>query len=493
MQKQRALRPDIEADRILQNVQDTLNKIVDLFEQLKSRRPQRRDTRPEVPDQQLQRLSLEGLAASRLYQCLCRACPVEDHEKHTAFLGLESGSGAVDNQTEHHMAIESRMGNTLIWLRVVSVMSRASNQREPAGAAGPPLLTEPETRGGKGQLSEDYALHPPSKVQKRETDHTATSRRYANLISDRPTDHHYRRIQDHSAMQIQVCPEYLAQHNDDLLVMQIGDVSSICHRIYFLPKDKQPLKPCESISLAKMLQARRVPEKILKRSRMASRETQGMLWIVRVARLVSEAILRFDWRDSRCRWKSDNVIFYTPSQDCVAEHGPFLKVNLESTRGHHSGGTTTTSTTANDNSSAIDNDRTPVMITNGDGHEKALLNLGFILLQLGLFEPIEASLEIMGEEDCREYILHHTTPGKLAEFIITGDEYINVVRRCANFFSPIIPTLSSDSTTLSHGGQTVASKEKYSVSEEIFRKEYYRSIISPLRKLENELTEMDRL
>lgn len=370
---------------------------------------------------------MEGLAVATLFECLCRACPAKDHRSHTAYLSLKSENLA-SPETEYYMAIQSRIRGEkgLIWLRVVSIVSEvnqnsAHDSERPSDPVFPEIHLKPGTVSRKRQLSSDAAL-PPSKTSRTDTGH-GTRRKTDPAI--------------YGLAHIQVCPEYLAQHEgSNLLAMQMGDVSSVYHRIYFLPAEKRPLEKCEPISLANMLLERKKPEMAL----MRGRKLDGLLWVVSVARLIAEAVLRLNWLDSSWQWGKENVIFYT-SQNATHDLEPFLKVKIESQE---------------QGTSAIDDRPTT------SGRSRTLLNLGFILLQLGLFKPIEASPDILSEERCRAFILSQIESNDIR----TLGNYLKIVRCCATF--PV-------------------GREKNEMNEQDFSEIFYQHIVFPLKGMEAEL------
>jgi hypothetical protein len=395
--------------------------------------PHKEQSEPEgeASPEEFDRLSLEGLAAAALFQCFCRACPARDHRIHTAYLSLSLASENVFGpETECHMAIQSRIrgDKDLTWLRVVSAVCKVnSNPAHEPEQPRTPVAIEipfvPESAGHKRKLSADAAL-PPSKMLRPD----------AGRGVRRRTDPELYILSQDIPNQIQVCPEYLVHHEGpDLLAMQMGDASSVCHSIYFLPANKRPLEKCEPISFANMLRE-------CKRPGMALKRGQDLVWIVRVARLIAEAVLRFDWPDSRCRWGKEDVMFY-PSNNSTQELEPFLKVEIESQE---------------QTESAID-DRP---MTNG--RSRALLNLGFILLQLGLFKHIDAPPQYLDEKRTLTFMLGQI---KTEDIKVSGG-YLEIVRRCATFLSDI---------------------EDDEMDELEFRETYYNFIVSPLKGIETEL------
>ncbi|KAH6648702.1 hypothetical protein BKA67DRAFT_575565 [Truncatella angustata] len=311
-----------------------------------------------------------------------------------------------------------------VWLRVVSVAPDTTS----AGTAAERGRT-PEMKGHKRRRSSDAAILP-TKMRKTDTGPVHVSEYGDNVVIGTLTQN-----------PIQVCPEYLAQHEEpELLAMQMVDASSAFHRIYFLPADERPPENCEPVSLYKMLLERPDPQ-------IAHRNAQtGTLWKVQVARLIAEAALRFDWPETRCQWGRDDVIFYTlqPSSHIL---GPFLKVEIES-QVH--------------GTNAI-----PEQPASGGRQRRTLLNLAFILLQIGLFKPIEPPPESWNDDQYRGYIIQEIMRNDAQ---ILGD-YITVVRQCAELASPV--------------GEVNIDKEE-------FREKYYRLIVSPLRMMETNLLSLQK-
>lgn len=349
---------------------------------------------------EIERLSYQGSVVATLFRSLCEACPVENHQKHTAYFSLTPSGG---NTIETCLAIRSRAKKDkyLIWLKAVSTEVGQSPQR---------------TIKRRIPFSESL---PPSK-------------RHGGLSGlTGPTS------LDQATNQIQVCPEYLAQHEEPcLLAMRMMVVSKVWHSIYFLPADERPIDECRPINLAKLLNEYKDPQMV----RKCSHHGHPFLWRVRVARLITEAVLRFDCPESNYQWSKDDVIFYTlrAPNDRLE---PFLKIEMESQA---------------QEMAAINNIRG----NNRQRWTSLLLNLAFVLLQLGLFQPIGEYLYRENPDMYREYIIQRVD--RKVEDDQTFSDYLTVVRDCADF-----------NVNIEGDGEETA-----------FREEYYRRIISPLKELE---------
>lgn len=422
--------PEAEANAVLSNIERRLDSFDSLAKPiLEIPTVARMGPGDQVSQKDLQRLSLEGVAAAALFQSFCRACPVRDHRRHTAYLSLASGN-VIGDEMECQMAVQSRIKGEkdLIWLKVVSgVYKRDHSPAQDPGHLSPVATEESlpvATDRPDHKRSQPYdAELPPSKAQRPATGQNM--RRLTGPTTDRPA---YL-----VASPIRFCPEYLAQHEGpNLLAMQMGDASSVLHRIYFLPASLRPREDSMPISLNTLLRERRNLE-ITRRG-----SANGVFWIIRVARLVAEAFLRFDRYEPRGEWDKEDIVFYN-SESNTPDLEPFLRVRMETQE-----------------KGAPETDCHP----SSGARRRALLHLGFILLQLGLLEPVEMSPHVANEETCQQYIL-----GQVKRVQIPG-EYAEVIRSCAAY----LPGDDEENT-----------------GEEDFRQKYYRFIISPLKQMESNL------
>lgn len=415
------MQPRSEAKDILANIGRPLDQFDELAQRLIGEQPNRqKDLSYMFSPEEFQRLSCESIATATLFQCFCKACP--RHQRHTAYLSLESSNSAAPGT---RMAILSSgpKEKDPVWLRVVSMAPQ-----RPSGRAADDVECTPETGKRKRRRSSD-GLAPPSKLRKTVTASPSVPEHDGHVgtgaLSQNP---------------IQVCPEYLAQHEEaELLVMQMVDASSAFHKFYFLPADERPPADCEPVSLHKML--------LQHNRRIVPIGNTQILWKVQIARLIAEAALQFDWPETRCHWGREDIIFYTrqPSSDIL---GPFLKVEIES-RSHN------TNTTGSEQPPS------------GGGQTRRLLNLAFTLLQVGLFKPIEPPPDWYDDIWYRDYIVKEISRG---EAQITGD-YKTVVRQCT---------------------ELAAAAGGADIDKEDFRKRYYRYIISPLKGMESNLLGLQR-
>ena len=97
-----------------------------------------------------------------------------------------------------------------------------------------------------------------------------------------------------------------------------------------------------------------------------------------------------------------------------------------------------------------------------------LLNLAFVLLQLGILQPIEEYPHRKNSDRYRDYIIRRIDRNDLEKPDFT--EYLTVVRDCADF-----------KVNLEGDGAGKA-----------FREEYYRRIILPFKELEQSLESIFR-
>lgn len=405
----------MEFKGVLTNIDRYLDEFIELAQLLIEKLPTRQSESGSIflPDE-LERLLRESVAAATLFQCFCSACPVNEHRGHTAYPSLAPNSSG---SSETRMAILSRVKKekSLVWLRVVSGSSNEITAPEPQHKL--------ESNGLERRRSSD-AIMPPSKTCKTDAGPFST--------------HQDDMVMNQTRHPIQVCPEHFTQYEEfEVLAMQMVDASNAFHKIYLLPADKRPPEKCKPVSLAKMLLERHKPQ-------MAVGDTET-LWKVQVARLIAEAVLRFDCPQTRCQWDKEGVMFYTLQTSNFAPE-PFLKVEIES----YASGTAGMS------------DYDQLASGGGNGRSRMLLNLAFILLQLGLFAPIEAPPNFFSNEQYRNYIIQEIR-GKEAQ--ILGD-YLTVVRHCVGFSSL---------------------GEEDAINREGFREKYYRTIILPLKKMEANL------
>ena len=244
-----------------------------------------------------------------------------------------------------------------------------------------------------------------------------------------------------SVSEIQVCPEYLAQHEGtDRVVMQMVDARGSPHRIYYLPKHLRPLDDGH-ITL---------PDLLYRISKQGDYKYRyRMSWRVHMARLIAEAALRFNRLGAnRQRHTNDNIIFY-PSPTAPGLE-PFIEVQIE--KGEEANANVGAEAGIGVNNAAHTRRR-----------GKLLLNLGLVLLQLGLLEQFDGSPDFIGEEKCRLFILER------CDDIRNGmsDVYADVVSSCANFFQDENSDMEED--------------------EVEFRERYYHLIVHPLKQLDGTL------
>ncbi|KAI1132637.1 hypothetical protein F5Y10DRAFT_230985 [Nemania abortiva] len=310
------------------------------------------------------------------------------------------------------MAILSRAkAEKPIWFRVVSETNVSS------AAVTTKTQQEQEANRLKRRRSSE-ALIPPAKTSK--TEARPLSRHQSDTAIDTQSLG--------TPILIQICPEYLEQHEEpQFLAMQMNDSPNVIHNIYFLPAKKRPSEECKPVSLDTMLIEPHNP---------VEGDEGHLFWQVRVARLIAEAALRFDCPAARCRWHRGDIMFYSlQTSDDLPE--PFLKVEIE--------------------------DEISDQLTS---RNTTLLNVAFMLLEIGLSKPIDIPKNWDNERK-RSRILELAAENDVQ---IPGN-YFAVVRSCA---------------------ELSAMEEAADVDEERFREQYYERIISPLKAMEDNLWSIRR-
>ena len=364
--------------------------------------------------QGIEQISQENLVVGTLFHCLCEACPIKDHQKHTVYFSLISRSS---DTLQTQLAIRSRVkkDKCLIWLQ--AVWEKLYEESEPTG---------PDTIKRKRPFS-DETLPEPKRF-----------RVSNNNYSDRHNVFEMPIAPKHVTTHIQMCPEHLSQHGEpNLLAMQIVAMSTVRHRIYFLPADKRPVNERSPFTLADLLDNHDNTQIV----KMCTHHGNAFLWRVHVARLIAEAVLRYDCPESTCRWGKDDVIFYT-SRAPNGNLEPYLKIDIE----RYAHGV-----------SSVDG-------TLGNSEKKwklLLLNVAFLLLQLGVFQRLQEYTRPDVGEWHRTHILQLIDEKDVGKF---GD-YFEIVRHCARL-DPIM--------------------EGNVVSQD-FRNHYYQQIVFPLQEMERRL------
>jgi hypothetical protein len=218
--------------------------------------------------------------------------------------------------------------------------------------------------------------------------------------------------------------------------MQIGhgDDSTCQHQIFYLPTDKRPPPTSTRLSLSEVLEKRQQRQYVFGRKK----------WIARVARLVAESVLRFDWRDARRGPHTRNLIFYESSSQAFE---PFLEVQIDS------------------------HGQIPAVIEQDTlaARKTVLLNLGLILLELSSPYPLSVYPSNWSILQYQSYLNTGSRNIGVAKSTGMGDRYAQVIRNCADFE---VPTLKVDRSV---------------IDEEQFQKTYFANIVSPLKRVEESL------
>ncbi|KZL64250.1 hypothetical protein CI238_00657 [Colletotrichum incanum] len=389
----------------------------------------------DVEMKNIQRLSIEGQVSTLLHQCLCQACSERCHPTHYAYLSLEpehgngkpsKNPGDPEQMTwKCHMAFKSTITKktSLIWLRVESSLvntripsdeafeTRDADLEVVSGSSGHSRTLTPNP---KKRRAESMAVGPSQKALKTEIGQCA--RRVSAPSPPTSLDRGF-----------QVCPEVFGQYDiPDSFVMNMVDNSGTDHHLFCLPKDERPVpgdKSGKPIALSDILGSRR-----------------SKFWIIRISRLIAEAVLRFDLKDSDPS-PEDSVVFYKSAEHDLA---PFLERVIRKPTAI---------------SYAVDDDE-----HSSGPRSVLLLNLAQILLQLGLIGlPTPEKLRGIpqNETERRSYISEKAP----SACINMGDAYSQVILSCVEF----------------------STWEKHMYGNENFKEQYYRSIVKPLKGMEDAL------
>lgn len=419
--------------------------------------------------QVMEKLTTEARASSNLKQCLCRACPEHCHTHHTAYLSLEPDTPHVSPEqlTENnhrivlagsseatwHMAFKSTIAkmDTLIWLKVVStvVVETSSSSSSPRSVVQLPsrndfhdsaILNTQTTEREDPEYVPDYdeprkrrasstPLEPPCKLQ-------MTKPGQGRRMTDSGL---------HLPSGIEVCPEYLMQHDTaECAIIKMTDSSGCDYRIYYLPQAKRSAygARAKDITLRQVLNNRH--DKKYKRS-------WNLLWIVRLARLVAEAVVRFDLRNSDTP-PDESIVFYgVDKKDSDWFLSPFLEVKIKKPK---------TPTSSLEAVRGTDLHQPPA-----PERHHVLLNLGLILLQLGTKRDTKLEKPPAGPDDIQNYISLN------ANKTATGvhQKYADAVQNCAWFF----------------GNQKA-------MEETVFRDKFFKKILQPLKYCETIIDKQEK-
>lgn len=399
--------------------------------------------REDVEPNELEKLSIEGRVSAMLYQCLRRACPEQCRSLHIAYLSLEpekpsDSSSSSDTDLalirwQCHMAFKSNISKkrSLIWFKVVSADAADLAHPDPVSNA-----EESRTEGvidlalpmdsGNSNPKKRRALSTPSKPapKARKTQAGQSARRVSDPAPPSGPN---------TPSRLAVCLSSLAQYNLDTLVMNMVDDSGYSHSIFNLPKDKRPKSDTnvgEPVRLSDILGKRQLKHHY-------DRLCNERLSILRLSRLIAEAVLRFDLQDCDPS-PEDSVVFYMCPQNGLA---PFLEKVIEKPK------------------------QSSIAVEDEDNHSERrtlqLLKLGEILLQLGLPRSQRMRSPPLDPNGRRSFI-KSAVPGVRSNM---DKKYSDVIISCVNL-------------------SALQSNREF---EEKFQERYYESIVQPLRDLERGL------
>ncbi|RSL41200.1 hypothetical protein CEP53_012893 [Fusarium sp. AF-6] len=354
-------------------------------------------------------LFVSSSATRTLYRHLCQACPMnvqEQRHSHTALVGLvpeREPRDIVPNEvalTTHHVAIESsfRKGD-YIWFDAHSMLILP-------GDTGEAVYSEPS--------SPQAVIEGLQQRFRRDSGYSSTSAYSAREQLQVPQE----RPESSESYCIKVCPGSLAQGSDGLAMCIGDDQERGCHEMLYLDEKSRPKTSCEPLKLSHIIQQgdeevyQHHPD-LFKRSHKLKDDRFKMAF------KIAEAALRYGWREwLGDAWGIRNIEFYPYK----SERKPFLRAKILK----HGGGKL----------------------------EKFMFNLGFVLLQLGLWKQIEVH-----------------TPGRIFDRVLehhlsclgtsTSDEFQEAVRYCVEF----------------------GKCGDYDGDDNDFQQTFYQKVISPLREM----------
>ncbi|KAF6824777.1 hypothetical protein CPLU01_10641 [Colletotrichum plurivorum] len=220
--------------------------------------------------------------------------------------------------------------------------------------------------------------------------------------------------------------------------MNMMDENGFDHHLFCLPKRERPkdeAKGSHPITLSAILDPGKHD-----RTRKSGRDTDG-LWIMQLSRLIAEAVLRFDLKSSDGSMVN-SIVFYKSSKHDLT---PFLEVVIKKS-----------DLTPN----VIEDER--YVSQQRSGRLLRLLDLGEILLQLGLYRQ-ERLLKFPLDTEDRRSFLREKAPDVCRNMNIA---YSSVIESCIR-----LSVMWEDPSYL----------------EEAFKETYYESIVKPLREMEKSL------
>ncbi|KAF6809850.1 hypothetical protein CSOJ01_06681 [Colletotrichum sojae] len=218
--------------------------------------------------------------------------------------------------------------------------------------------------------------------------------------------------------------------------MNMMDENGFDHHLFCLPKRERPkdeAKGSHPITLSAILELGKHD-----RTRKSGRDTDG-LWIMQLSRLIAEAVLRFNLRNSDGSMVK-SIVFYKSSKHDLT---PFLEVKIKKS------------------------DLTPNVVEDekyvAQQRIERLLDLGEILLQLGLYR--QERLKFPLGSQARRSFVREKAPDVCRNMNIA---YSSVIESCIRLS---------------------IMWENPNYLEEAFKEAYYESIVKPLRDMEDSLSQ----
>ncbi|KAK1599349.1 uncharacterized protein LY79DRAFT_586121 [Colletotrichum navitas] len=219
--------------------------------------------------------------------------------------------------------------------------------------------------------------------------------------------------------------------------MKMTDARGYSHDVFYLPRDKRPLhdtKFGDPVSLSDILGKGHL-------KRQYDKLCSKKLSMIRLSRLIAEAVLRFDLRDRDPSPEHSVVVYISPENDLA----PFLERVLTRAK--------MPSIAAEDDDNA------------SQQRSLQLLKLGEILLQLGLPKPQRVRSPPLEPKDRRIFI----------KSAVSG-----VRSNINNAFSDVIISCVKLSARY---------EDTSKWPEENFNQRFYRNIVQPLKDIERNLSQ----
>ncbi|KAF4957362.1 hypothetical protein FSARC_11324 [Fusarium sarcochroum] len=358
------------------------------------------------------RLYVSSSITRTLYRHLCQACPLSGQVQghgHTALVGLvpvpeKEPLCIVPDEVavaSHHVAIESTfIKGDYIWFEAQSKLLLPGGDNE--AVYSEPSSPQAVVIDGLRQRLRRNSEYSSASV--------ASSGKQVQL-SQKGSD-------SGDFCRVQVCPGSLAQGNDRLLAMCIGDDQENGHQIFYLDEKKRPKTSCRPLNLAEIIEQGedkmiRLDPTLFKRSRALRSDR------FKIALKIAEATLRYGWREwLGDAWGIRDIKFYPVE----SERMPFLRAEI---------------------------------FNHGCGRlEKFMANLGFVLLQLGLWQLRTRATGPIYDKELEKQL------NRLGSEV--GAPYQEAVRYCMGF-------AGFDDRDLH--------------DNDIFQQTFYQKVVSPLREM----------